>query len=91
MRPLISLDISTALFIYLLCSVIAVLILWMFRGLRQKETVFKEEEDYIRHCEICAFEYVDSKEENISKCPQCGSLNSKDAVVNSKDVIQRAN
>jgi len=67
-------DISTALFIYLSCSVLSVLVLWAVGGCRRKETVYKNDNEYIRHCNICDNTYVDSGQEEISRCPRCDSL-----------------
>lgn len=76
---MIKLDISTALFFYLLFNVVGILVLWVFFDLRtSKERVFKRDEEYFWQCSICANIYIDSVSEEISKCPQCGSYNKKD-------------
>ena len=72
---MITLDISQAVFLYLLFTVIAVLILWIFFEERLKFIYFKEEDIYIRQCDICTHIYVDSLNRDISKCPRCGSFN----------------
>lgn len=74
---MIQLDLSTALCIYLSCNVVAILLLWVFYGYRKREVVFKEDKEYVWHCSICAQTYIDSRDEHVSRCPQCGSYNSK--------------
>ncbi|MCK4463783.1 MAG: hypothetical protein KAU58_05675 [Candidatus Omnitrophica bacterium] len=82
---MIKLDISTALFLYLLFNVIGVLLLWVFFGLRTKRSSFKKDEDYVWRCSICANLYIDSKNQDLSRCPQCGSYNKKE---NMKEAMQ---
>jgi len=72
---MIKLDISQAVFLYLLFSVIGVLILWIFFEERFKFIYFSEEEIYIWQCDICTYTYVDSLNKDISKCPRCNSFN----------------
>ena len=74
---MIRLDISTALFFYLLLNVSGVLVLWAFVNPKAKTYAMKQDKDYVWHCSICANVYIDSKNEEISKCPQCGSYNKK--------------
>jgi len=73
---MIKLEISVILFLYLFSSVIIVLVLWIF-NYRQKTADFRKDEDYIWRCAICAHTYIDSKDETISRCPLCGSLNKR--------------
>ncbi|NQT32395.1 MAG: hypothetical protein HQ594_01830 [Candidatus Omnitrophica bacterium] len=74
---MIKLDISMALFFYLFFSVVFILIAWSFFDLGTKLKTFSSDERYIWHCSICAHTYVDSKGEEISTCPRCGSYNQK--------------
>lgn len=74
---MIKLDISQAVFLYLLFSVIALLILWIFFEERLKFINFGEEDVYVWQCEICTYTYVDSINRDISKCPQCSSFNTR--------------
>lgn len=32
---------------------------------------------YIWHCAVCTYSYVNTKDEQISVCPRCGSYNKK--------------
>ena len=74
---MIKVDISTALFLYLFFTAVLLLILWSFFNFGTKMKTFGSEEKYIWHCSICTLTYVDSRHENISKCPRCGSYNEK--------------
>ncbi len=78
---MIKLDISQAVFLYLFISVIGLLILWIFFEERLKFVYFREEDIYVWQCDICTYTYVDSKNQDISKCPRCNSFN----VRNKKD------
>ncbi|KJJ83887.1 hypothetical protein OMAG_002245 [Candidatus Omnitrophus magneticus] len=69
----IHVDLSTAIFVYLFFSVIAVLVLWMLLHFGTNVKFFKSEEKYIWHCDICGKTYVDSKNTVISQCPRCKS------------------
>jgi len=74
---MIKLDISTAVFLYLLFNVVGVLLMWVLFDFRTKSVDFRRDEDYIWHCVICANIYINSRQEGISKCPQCGSYNER--------------
>jgi hypothetical protein len=74
---MIRLDISQAIFLYLLLSVIGLLILWIFFEERIKFIYFREEDIYVWECEICTYAYVDSINRDISKCPRCNSFNTR--------------
>jgi len=74
---MIKLDISQAVFLYLLFSVVSILILWIFFEQKFKFVYFREEDIYIWQCEICAHTYIDSQSEDISRCPRCESLNER--------------
>lgn len=79
---MIRLDISEAVFLYLLFSVIGIFILWIFFEERLKFIYFREEEVYVWQCDICTYTYVDSLNKEISKCPRCGSYNIKKGTEN---------
>ncbi|MFH1665475.1 MAG: hypothetical protein ABIA77_04940 [Candidatus Omnitrophota bacterium] len=74
---MIKLDISIALFIYLFFSAVAVLIIWSFFDLGIGLKTFSSDEKYIWHCSICTLTYIDSRHDDISRCPRCGSYNQK--------------
>ncbi|MDD4957185.1 MAG: hypothetical protein PHH49_03140 [Candidatus Omnitrophica bacterium] len=74
---MIKLDITTALVIYLFISTVLVLIIWSFYDFGVKLKTFSSDEKHLWHCSICALAYIDSLNEEISKCPRCGSFNQK--------------
>ena len=74
---MINLDISQAVFLYLLFSVIGIFILWIFFEGKAKLPSFREDEVYVWQCSICMHAYIDSINSEISKCPLCNSLNER--------------
>ncbi|MFH1791635.1 MAG: hypothetical protein ABH885_06620 [Candidatus Omnitrophota bacterium] len=84
---MLRLDLSVALFVYLSVSVVAVLVLWIVCGYRSgvRDKRAARDEDYIWHCNICAHVYIDSRDNVISKCPQCGSFISRSGDIPDKD------
>lgn len=72
---MIKLDISQAVFLYLVFTVVSVLILWVFLEYGKKEIKLKDDSEYVKRCAICSYTYIDSEMGNLSKCPQCGSYN----------------
>ena len=74
---MITLDITTFIFLYALCSVIVILILWVIFGYKGVRRFSPKEIRYIWKCSLCSHIYVDSKHEEISVCPLCGSYNKK--------------
>jgi hypothetical protein len=73
----IRLDISTLVFLYLLCTMAAVFFLWFFLEKKAAFPKFVREEADVWECTICAYTYVDSTHHEISQCPQCKSYNKK--------------
>lgn len=74
---MVRLDISTAVSLYLVFSVVILLFLWALMG-REKEDRLEVERTFIWECAICTFTYVDSRHDEISRCPRCNSLNKRD-------------
>ncbi len=74
---MIKVDISMALFLYLLFSAVFILVVWSFFDFGTKLKTFSSDEKYIWHCSICANTYIDSRHDEISKCPRCNSYNQK--------------
>jgi len=74
---MIRVDISTALFLYLLVSTVFVLLAWAFFDFGTKLRNFSSEEKYIWSCSICGLTYIDSRHEEISRCPRCHSYNER--------------
>jgi len=77
---MIKLDISTLIFFYALFSVIAILFIWVAFGYKGMKSFRAKDVDYIWKCSVCSHIYVDSKHEDMSVCPLCGSYNKRDAV-----------
>ena len=74
---MIKLDISMALFLYLLSTAVFMLIIWSLFDFGTKLKTFSSDEKHVWHCSICALTYVDSKNDEISTCPRCNSYNQK--------------
>ena len=74
---MIKVDIAMALFLYLLFTVMVVLVVWSFFSFGTKMKTFSSDEKDIWHCETCTFTYIDSRHDEVSKCPRCGSYNER--------------
>ena len=75
---MIPMDITTAIFLYLMFSLCSIFILWI---LFERSSSFKAhslDEKAIWSCAICTYTYVDSTHDTISACPRCHSLNRKE-------------
>jgi hypothetical protein len=75
---MIELDISTVIFLYLFFSVIVILGAWFFLNFGTRMKMFFSDEKYIWHCNICSNNYVDSRNEEFSECPRCGSCTQRE-------------
>jgi rRNA maturation endonuclease Nob1 len=75
---MVKLTINSLIFIYTLCSVIVLLIIWIISSYKGRKWIGTKEADYIWRCSVCFNNYVDSKHEDISVCPLCGSYNKKE-------------
>jgi uncharacterized paraquat-inducible protein A len=74
---MIKLDISMAVFLYLLFTAVFILIAWSFFDFGTKLKTYSSDEKYIWHCSICTLTYIDSRHDELSKCPRCGSYNQR--------------
>jgi len=74
---MIKIDISVAIFFYLLVTVVGVLAVWVWfeRGSRLKP--FQPERKDMRQCAICSYVYIDMKYADLSRCPRCKGINKK--------------
>lgn len=70
-------DVSTAVFLYVMSALMVIFILWVFFEKSAALPKFIREEADVWECSICAFTYVDSTHHEISQCPQCKSYNKK--------------
>ena len=74
---MIRIDISMAVFLYVMSSLLAIFIVWIFFEKSASLPKFVREEADVWECSICAYTYVDSAHHEISQCPQCKSYNKK--------------
>ena len=74
---MIRVDVSTAVFLYVMSSLLAVFVLWILFEKKSALPKFVREEADVWECSICAYTYVDSEHHEISQCPQCKSYNKK--------------
>ncbi len=70
-------DVSTAVFWYLMSALILIFVGWVFFERSVSLPKFVREEADVWECAICAYTYVDSLHQEISQCPQCKSYNKK--------------
>ena len=70
-------DISTAVFLYVMSSLLVIFILWIFFEKKSVLPKFIREKADVWECSICTHTYVDSTHHEISQCPQCKSYNKK--------------
>lgn len=74
---MIKLELSLAISLFLIFSVIAMLVFWAFFERRSTARRVNPEEKFVWQCSVCTFFYIDSKNDEISVCPRCGSYNSR--------------
>ena len=74
---MIRVDISTAIFLYIMSSLFVIFALWVFFEGKTVVPKFLREEADVWECSICFYTYVDSTHHEISQCPQCKSYNKK--------------
>ncbi len=75
---MIPMDITTAIFLYLMFSLCSIFILWMFFERSSSFKTKPADAKAIWSCGICTYTYVDSTHDTISECPRCRSLNRKE-------------
>ena len=74
---MIKIDISLLIFFYILFSAIVILLVWVIAGYKEKRDFSFKDVEYIRKCKVCSNVYIDSRHEEISECPLCGSYNKR--------------
>ena len=78
---MIKLDISSLIFFYTLFSGIIILVIWFLFGYKKgARPIDREDASYTWKCSVCFHSYIDSRHEEISVCPLCGSYNKKGEV-----------
>lgn len=73
---MISVDFSLAIAAYVVVILIAILVIWLLNR-KQKDKNLTLDDKFIWFCSVCAYTYINTKEEIISACPRCGSYNKK--------------
>ncbi len=74
---MLKLDVSSAVFLYLMSTLLVIFVLWIFFEKKAVLPKFVREEADVWECAICSYTYVDSTHHEISQCPQCKSYNKK--------------
>ena len=74
---MIRVDISTAVFLYVMSSLLVIFFLWIFFERKVVMPKFVREEADVWECTICSYIYVDSTHHEISQCTQCKSYKKK--------------
>lgn len=74
---MIKLDISVAVFLYLLGTVIIIFLLWIFLDRKSKINSYKVDRKDVWQCSVCRYVYIDQKDTDLSRCPRCKSINKK--------------
>ncbi|MDD5436015.1 MAG: hypothetical protein PHX20_00500 [Candidatus Omnitrophica bacterium] len=78
---MIKLDIGSLIFYYTLFSAITILVIWTLFAYKRPKGTAARDVDYTWKCSVCYHSYIDSKHDEISVCPLCGSYNKKGEVV----------
>lgn len=76
---MLKLDISTLVFVHIAVSVVVIIIIWLLSGYRRggRPNGTAKDMSSLWKCSVCFNIYVDSKNDEISTCPMCGSYNKK--------------
>lgn len=74
---MLKLDVSTAVFLYVMSSLLVIFLLWIFFERKAILPKYVREKADVWECSICTYTYVDSTHHEISQCPQCKSYNKK--------------
>jgi hypothetical protein len=75
---MIKLHITEIIFFYILLSAIIILISWVFASYRKAGKTTAKDEEHIWRCSVCFHNYIDSRHEDMSACPMCGSYNKRE-------------
>lgn len=75
---MIRLTITSLIALYIIFSVIITIIIWVIFGYRELKKFTPKDIDFIWKCSVCYNTYLDSKHEDISICPLCGSYNKRE-------------
>jgi hypothetical protein len=73
---MIHLDFSYAVAIYTIISVGIIFLVWL-TGKKGKDKDLSLDERFIWFCSVCTYTYINTRDENFTLCPRCGSYNKK--------------
>ena len=73
---MINIDFSLAVSLYIIIFLNTTLVIWLVNK-KQKDKDLTLDDRFIWFCSVCAYTYINTKEEMISLCPRCGSYNKK--------------
>jgi hypothetical protein len=71
---MISIDFSQAIALSVFILINVILVFWVF-GRKEKNKDLTLDAKFIWFCSVCAYTYINTKEEVISVCPRCGNYN----------------
>lgn len=75
---MIKVPVSIAVLIFLVATVAVMFVLWLLLDRRSANGgVFEETKDHVWKCPICAHVYLETKPGELSRCPECGSINTE--------------
>lgn len=72
---MIPLTIPSALLLYLLLTTLSILGWWFWEHWTNRHQSLSLAEERLQVCEFCQFAYLAPRSKQISRCPQCRSLN----------------
>ncbi len=75
---MIKVDISAAVSVYIILWILSLFLFWVFFGRGPKLKSYTQDKRFVWQCGICMNNYIDSKNDTISKCPECGSYNKRE-------------
>jgi len=74
---MIRVSLTVLIFIYLAVFLTVVFALWIWFEWNRQRRERRAVRNRLR-CSLCAFEFEDSSDEPLPRCPRCGSLNERD-------------
>ena len=78
---MIEVPVSSAVLVFLLVTVAFVLVVWFFTERRRPGEDTREKiKDHVLRCPICTNVYLETKPGGMTRCPECGSLNTEQEI-----------
>ncbi len=73
------LNLGTILFLYVFLTIGVFFVFWLvFEHKSYANKRSRQKEENIWKCFICGTTYIDSKTPDFTKCPECGSINTRE-------------